>query len=134
VSNQASSQPPATAAWTIVSAPKVAQHGPSCLAIYNGRQQVKLHANSLSISFRGRPGTNSYAYRLDENPPVRILFPNPAGQEVGTFILEGSEFEHLRNAKRLRLQAAPVFSSIVVEDIDLSSMLDALAAIRRCAL
>lgn len=107
--------------WSIYLTQDAMTDAPSCVATYKDRTDIQLSDESFAISFRGRGGVSSFKYRLDDQPPSGVVLPTKVEKEIGAVYLGGQAFSQLAAAKRIRVQVLTVLSSLVDEDIDLSS-------------
>jgi len=103
----------------------------SCVALYKDRFDVQISANSFSISFRGKGGVKFITYRLDENQPINRL-PTEIEKDLSVLFFEGSEFQKVISAKRIRVQILSVLDRIIDEDIDLKDVEELIPIITEC--
>ncbi len=68
----------------------------SCVAYYEGRNDVQLTRNSLAIAYQGRGGVQGYEFRLDDAAPSGMQLPSDVERRVGAILLRGDKLEGIR--------------------------------------
>jgi len=93
----------------------------SCVALYKDRFDIQLNLGRFFLDMSGKGGVKGFEYRIDEQNP-QIGIPDKLHKETGIVELDGSNFQQLLSAKRIRIQVLTVLGDIVEEDIDLTGL------------
>lgn len=118
--------------WQIKSEANAMTDVKSCFAIYQNRFDVQLTENTLSFSMRGRGGVRGYLLRFDNDTALPMALPTRAEERISAFFLEGTRFQRLLTAQRLRVQVLTVLTTTVNEDISTTDVPAVVAAINTC--
>lgn len=103
-----------------------------CVAYYGGEKFVQVTKTSFAVGYGGRGGLKGYTLRFDNDPPLSMELPSRIEQRVSAFLIEDSDprYARLLSAKRVRIQALTVLSSVENDDVDLTDIQAVLAKLK----
>lgn len=108
--------------WTIYRSTDTMTDAPTCIATFGERRYVQLDTTSFAIDYRGRGGISGYRIRLNEDPPWALRLPTRTESDIAAFVMEGSDYQQIIAATRVRVQTLTVLSSVVNDDIDMTGV------------
>lgn len=116
-------------AWRVMGEPDPMTDKNQCVAYFGAGSAVQLTLKSFGISYRGRGGLQGYTIRFDNDPPFATALPTRIEKEIGALIIDAGDprYQRLTSAKRVRVQALTLLTSIVNNDVDLSRLPEVLA-------
>lgn len=94
----------------------------SCVAIHKMNWIIQANQDVMYINMRGRGGVSAYKIRLDSAKPSNLLIAK-GGSSVITL---KNEFPAILQSKRLRLEILTILDRVLLEDISLSGLQEAV--------
>ena len=118
--------------WVIYGAADPMTDKMSCIAYYGGEKFVQATDDSFAIGYGGRGGLKGYTLRFDNDADLGMTLPERNEERIGAFIINDNDSRYARLivAKRLRVQALTVLSSLANDDIDLTDFSKVLARLK----
>jgi hypothetical protein len=92
---------------------------PSCVITVAAKPYIQIERGAFSVGYRGRGGVQMYEVRLDDEPESRPALPSDTEKQGGFLIWRNDAFETIMKAKRVRIKAFTVLSSVLTDDIDM---------------
>lgn len=104
--------------WTVYKKIDVMTDQTECLAIYDGKKDIQLTADTLAFGQLGY--AQAYKYRLDDEPLSSLKLNDDVPKRMGVVLFEGPMFEQIKSSKRFRLQVTA--TSLQTFDMNTSSI------------
>jgi hypothetical protein len=116
-------------AWRVMGETDPMTDRKECTAYYGAGRAIQLTKTSFAISYRNRGMLRGYTIRFGDDPPLATALPTRTEERIGVLIIDSGEprWEQLVTARRVRVQALTVLSSIVNDDVDLTRLSEVLA-------
>lgn len=99
-----------------------------CTGIYKEDYSIQLTDHSMYVSIRG--GLESVTMRFDDKPAQSNRIAQRAEKEIDAIVIDGANFEALKNSSRLRIQALTLVRGIEEKDFDLTGITEAVQHIQ----
>jgi hypothetical protein len=83
----------------------------SCILLLRGQSDVQASNTGMAIGRgRARGGLEGYNLRINDNPPLGLKRASDIEKRLSSIIIEGSLFETVKGAQRLRVDATGILS------------------------
>jgi hypothetical protein len=120
----AMSSPPG---WTIKKFTDQMTDKVDCVGCFRGDIRYQLNRNAFHIGVVGVP--KGVTFRFGEKPPRSIRIVSDIERQIRAVSLEGSDFDELLSAGRLRYSVLTYGNSLVEDDLKLDGIHEALKTI-----
>lgn len=114
--------------WTTLASIDAMTDKVRCTGVYKSDYSVQVGADALYIRVRG--GVDTVTLRFGDQPPKALRLASRMEKDLGSVIIENSDFQTAQETNRLRVQVLTILKNVVTLDLDTTGLQETAAHIR----